>query len=516
MAENSQAVIPDNLILVDGEIGGVPSSSASDAGKVLAVDAEGDPSWVTPSGGTLYTEGNGIEISDQNVVSIDTTVVATKSDLSGLQGELTAGTGIDITNDTISVDTSVIATQNDLSGLQPTLTAGDNISISNNTISATDTTYTAGTGLSLTGTEFAVDTTVIASKSDLPSSDELLPSATSSDEGKVLTIDSQGEAGWATPASVDEVPAVTSNDDGKVLKATYSGGVGSYAWATESGGGGSPSDSVFRAVYGSSTYAEVRAAFTAGKAICLVDGDEDDGVIASDVTFVDEEDKIIFSRGNALNTSNNVRVDYTLARNGTWSTTSVTPRQVPTVTSTDDGKVLTASYSGGTGSFAWTTPSGGSSDVFVWEAGTTTNQEVYDAIAAGKDIFIHAVESGDNVVYRMYKYFLSSGTYFVYSSTYSEQGGTGNTGCMVQCIAYVAQNSNVANYKSQMNVSFITDKTDTYDSTSKKAMSGIAVASAISGVTLASLNTAGITDIQQVASLPANPVATVLYLIPEA
>lgn len=33
------------------------------------------------------------------------------------------------------------------------------------------------------------------------------------------------------------VPAVTSSDDSKVLKATYSGGVGSYAWAAESGGG---------------------------------------------------------------------------------------------------------------------------------------------------------------------------------------------------------------------------------------------------------------------------------------
>lgn len=34
----------------------------------------------------------------------------------------------------------------------------------------------------------------------------------------------------------DGVPAVTSSDDAKVLKATYSGGVGSYAWETESGG----------------------------------------------------------------------------------------------------------------------------------------------------------------------------------------------------------------------------------------------------------------------------------------
>lgn len=86
MAENSQAVIPDNLIIVDGEIGGgVPSSSPSDAGKVLTVDSEGDPSWVTPSGGTQYSEGNGIDISNENVISVDTTVVATKNDLSGYQ-----------------------------------------------------------------------------------------------------------------------------------------------------------------------------------------------------------------------------------------------------------------------------------------------------------------------------------------------------------------------------------------------------------------------------------------------
>ena len=45
---------------------------------------------------------------------------------------------------------------------QDTLTAGSNITISsNNTISATDTTYTAGNGLTLTGTEFSADTTVL-------------------------------------------------------------------------------------------------------------------------------------------------------------------------------------------------------------------------------------------------------------------------------------------------------------------------------------------------------------------
>ena len=48
---------------------------------------------------------------------------------------------------------------------QDTLTAGSNITISsNNTISATDTTYTAGNGLTLTGTEFSADTTVLQPK----------------------------------------------------------------------------------------------------------------------------------------------------------------------------------------------------------------------------------------------------------------------------------------------------------------------------------------------------------------
>ena len=48
---------------------------------------------------------------------------------------------------------------------QDTLTAGSNVTISsNNTISATDTTYTAGNGLTLTGNEFSADTTVLQPK----------------------------------------------------------------------------------------------------------------------------------------------------------------------------------------------------------------------------------------------------------------------------------------------------------------------------------------------------------------
>lgn len=67
-----------------------------------------------------------------------------------------------------------------LQGKQDTLTAGANIQIENGTISATDTTYTAGNGLNLNGTEFSADTDILATKSDLenyytkPETDNLL------------------------------------------------------------------------------------------------------------------------------------------------------------------------------------------------------------------------------------------------------------------------------------------------------------------------------------------------------
>ena len=123
------SALPQSGFAVDEAIGyvrQVPYSDISDEGKVLKVDANGDPAWATGGGGSTYTAGN----------------------------------GIDITNDEISVDTSVIATQTDLSGKQDTLTAGSNVSISNNVISATDTTYSAGEGIDITNNEISVEAPV--------------------------------------------------------------------------------------------------------------------------------------------------------------------------------------------------------------------------------------------------------------------------------------------------------------------------------------------------------------------
>lgn len=58
--------------------------------------------------GTTYTAGSGIDIDANNEISIDTTVVATQTDLAGKQDTLTAGTNITITNNTISAVTNNI------------------------------------------------------------------------------------------------------------------------------------------------------------------------------------------------------------------------------------------------------------------------------------------------------------------------------------------------------------------------------------------------------------------------
>lgn len=235
---------------IAGASGEVPAVTEADNGKVLtAVYDEGGPAveWAdAQGGGAEYSAGTGISISAQDEISVDTTVIATKSDISGLQGELTAGTGINITNDTISVDTTVIATKSEIP-VVPTV----------------DTVYDA------TSTNPQAGTAVASAISTAVSGIEQVPSSSSADSGKVLTVDASGDPSWVTPSGgtqysagtgidisaqnaisvdttvvatqndlsgIEQVPTVTSTDDGKVLTATYSGGTGSFAWAAAQGG----------------------------------------------------------------------------------------------------------------------------------------------------------------------------------------------------------------------------------------------------------------------------------------
>lgn len=120
----------------------IPDITESDEGKFIKV-VDGVLAFGEGGGGggITYTAGDNIQISDSNVIS--------------------------------ATDT--------------TYTAGTNITIdSNNQISATDTTYSAGTGITITGTSI--------------SADSQLPSYSSSESGKVLSVDSNGDLEWSTPS----------------------------------------------------------------------------------------------------------------------------------------------------------------------------------------------------------------------------------------------------------------------------------------------------------------------------
>lgn len=89
-----------------GAHGYVPAPAAGDQNKFL----QGDGTWATPAD-EIYTAGNGINIDANNEISVDTSVVATQTDLAGKQDTLTAGSNMTISNNVISakVDSALSA-----------------------------------------------------------------------------------------------------------------------------------------------------------------------------------------------------------------------------------------------------------------------------------------------------------------------------------------------------------------------------------------------------------------------
>ena len=123
-------------------------------------------------------------------------------------GSYTAGTGIDITDDTISVDTETIQTK---------LTAGNNITISDSTISATDTTYTAGSNITISDNVIsATDTTYSAftgTDGTAAGTVGLVPAPATTDAGKFLKADGTWDtAGGGSGPTVVQTTGTSTTD----------------------------------------------------------------------------------------------------------------------------------------------------------------------------------------------------------------------------------------------------------------------------------------------------------------
>lgn len=225
-------------------------------------------------GAIQYTAGTGINISAQNVISATGSAAVAWGDITGdLENQTDLNNALGAKQDTLTAGANItIDGDNEISATDTTYTAGTNVSISSsNVISATDTTYTdfvgasslldgasglvpkplksqrgkflkgdgswgtptnttytAGSGLSLNGTEFSVDTTTIQPKLtaganvNIDANNEISATDTTYSDFTGTDGVSAGTAGL--------VPAPATTDDGKYLKADGT-------WATVAGGG---------------------------------------------------------------------------------------------------------------------------------------------------------------------------------------------------------------------------------------------------------------------------------------
>lgn len=214
---------------------------SGDNAVITAIDANGTTTATVSAGGS-YRAGAGIDITDgvisaTDAIDIDLSGYATETYVNNMISEIetqiinpyVAGDGIAIGSDNneISVDKTVVATKTDLAAKQDILTAGENIRIENNVISAVGGgeghTYTAGAGIDITNDEISVDNTV-ALKSELFSGDynDLTNKPTIPDISGLATTDAL-TSGLATKQNTLTAGANITIEN-NVISSTASGG----------------------------------------------------------------------------------------------------------------------------------------------------------------------------------------------------------------------------------------------------------------------------------------------------
>lgn len=304
-----------------------------------------------------------------------------------------------------------------IAGKQDSLTAGNNITISNNTISATDTTYSAGTGLTLNGTQFSVNTGTIATQQDVSNEATARENADINLQGQIDAISSASDVtdivGTYADLQAYDTTHLKDNDIIKVLQdesqndeTTY------YRWSTSTqtftliGEEGpyytkSQTDTLLQAkqdtltagsnitIGSDNTISATDTTYTAGTNVSISSGNV---ISATDTTYtagtglslngtefsadtsVLATQTDLSSKQNTLTAGSNITIsDNTIsatdttysAFTGTDGTAAGTAGLVPAPATTDAGKFLKAD---GT----WDTAGGGSGPTVVQTTGTST------------------------------------------------------------------------------------------------------------------------------------------------
>lgn len=186
----------------------IPKGAKGDTGPEGPPGRDGkDPVWGNIEG-TLSNQADlqsALNSKQDSLIAGDN-IELDNNTISATDTTYTAGSGLNLNGTQFSVDTSQI---------QPKLSAGSNIQINGDTISATDTTYSAGSGLNLNGTEFSVDTSTIQSKLTAGSNVQINGNTISATDttytaGNAITIDSGNNN--AINAAIDPADFFTSTE----------------------------------------------------------------------------------------------------------------------------------------------------------------------------------------------------------------------------------------------------------------------------------------------------------------
>lgn len=172
-------------------------------------------------------------------------VVLTTSDLentsdyqTGDEVDSAIATAIADKQDTLTAGANITIDGTTISATDTTYTAGTNVSISDqNVISATNTTYTAGSGLDLTGTTFSVDTDTIATKQSVTDEATARENADIGLQGQIDAISASSDVtdivGTYADLQAYDTTHLKDNDIIKVLQdETHDGETTYYRWST--------------------------------------------------------------------------------------------------------------------------------------------------------------------------------------------------------------------------------------------------------------------------------------------
>lgn len=229
-----------------------------------------------------------------------------------------------------------------IAGKQDTLTAGNNITISNNTISATDTTYSAGTGLTLDGTQFSVNTETIATQQDVSNEATARENADTNLQGQIDAISASSDVtdivGTYADLQAYDTTHLKDNDIIKVLQdESQNGETTYYRWST--------STQTFTLIGEEGPY------YTKSQTDTLLQAKQDTLTAGSNITIASD---------NTISATDTTYSAFT----GTDGQTAGTAGLVPAPATTDAGKFLKAD---GT----WDTAGGGSGPTVVQTTGTS-------------------------------------------------------------------------------------------------------------------------------------------------